>query len=101
VPIFLGGIVAWLVGRSLDRTKASPEQRGAVERNGFLVAAGFITGESLMGIAIAVPVALQESAYALAPFGEDLEHLKLPGLLLVGMVFTLLYRWSLRTVPKR
>ncbi len=101
VPIFLGGIVAWLVGRSLDRTQASPERRGEVERNGFLVAAGFITGESLMGIAIAVPVALQESAYALAPFGEDLEHLKLPGLLLVGIVFALLYRWSLRTTPKR
>lgn len=101
VPIFLGGVVAWLVGRSLDRAKASPARRGEVERNGFLVAAGFITGESLTGIAIAVPVALQESPYALAPFGEDLEHLKLPGLILVGIVFALLYRWSLRTAPKR
>ena len=101
VPIFLGGVVAWLVGRSLDRVKASPERRGEVERNGFLVAAGFITGESLMGIAIAVPVALKESAYALAPFGNDLEELKLPGLILVAVVFALLYRWSLRTAPKR
>jgi putative OPT family oligopeptide transporter len=97
VPIFLGGIVAWLVGRSLDRTQASPARRGAVERNGFLVAAGFITGESLMGIGIAVPVALKESPYALAPFGADLEHLRLPGLVLVAIVFALLYRWSLRT----
>ncbi|HEY5934549.1 MAG TPA: OPT/YSL family transporter, partial [Kofleriaceae bacterium] len=100
VPIFLGGIVAWLVTRSLDRANATPERRSEVERNGFLVAAGFITGESLMGIAIAVPVALQESAYAIAPFGKDFEHLKFPGLIIVGIVFYLLYRWALRTTPR-
>jgi len=101
VPIFLGGVVAHLVGRALDRAEASHERRGEVERNGFLVAAGFITGESLMGIAIAVPVALKESAYALAPFGEEYETFKLPGLLLVGFVFALLYRWSLRSSARR
>jgi len=99
VPIFLGGVVAWLVSKSLDRVNASPERRGEVERNGFLVAAGFITGESLMGIAIAVPVAVQESEYAIAPFGKDFEHLQFPGLILVGIVFALLYRWSLRSTP--
>ncbi|HWO23505.1 MAG TPA: oligopeptide transporter, OPT family [Kofleriaceae bacterium] len=96
VPIFLGGIVAYLVGRSLDRADASPERRGEVERNGFLVAAGFITGESLMGIAIAVPVALKESAYALAPFGAEHEDLMPPGLILVAIVFALLFKWSLQ-----
>jgi hypothetical protein len=65
------------------------------------VAAGFITGESLMGIAIALPIALRKDKYALAPFGTEYEHLMLPGLLLVGIVFALLYRWSLRTTPKR
>jgi hypothetical protein len=70
-----------------------------VERNGFLVAAGFITGESLMGIAIAVPIAAAQDAYAMAPFGARLEGLKLPGLALVAIVFALLYRWSLRTAP--
>jgi putative OPT family oligopeptide transporter len=99
VPIFLGGIVAWLVSRTLDRAGASPERRGVVERNGFLVAAGFITGESLMGIAIAVPIAAAQDAYAMAPFGARLEGLKLPGLALVAIVFALLYRWSLRTAP--
>ncbi|MBA3398217.1 MAG: oligopeptide transporter, OPT family [Deltaproteobacteria bacterium] len=99
VPIFLGGVVAWLVSRSLDRAQASPARRNEVERNGFLVAAGFITGESLMGIAIAVPVAVQESAYAIAPFGDKYEHLKFPGLILVGIVFYLLYRWALKATP--
>jgi putative OPT family oligopeptide transporter len=98
VPIFLGGVIAWLVNRSLGGSKASPERRSQVERNGFLVAAGFITGESLMGIGIAVPVALNESAYAIAPFGAEYEHLRLPGLLLVGIVMVLLYKLALRHV---
>lgn len=100
VPIFLGGIVAWLVGRALDRTGATPERRSEVERNGFLVAAGFITGESLMGIAIAVPVAIKESEYAIAPFGPEYQDLKFPGLIIVAVVFALLYAWSLRRNQK-
>lgn len=96
VPIFLGGVMAWLVNRTLDKTNASPERRSQVERNGFLVAAGFITGESLMGIGIAVPVALKESAYAMAPFGADYETFKLPGLVFVAGVMVLLYVMSLR-----
>jgi putative OPT family oligopeptide transporter len=100
VPIFLGGIVAWLVGRALDRADAPPARRGEVERNGFLVAAGFITGESLMGIAIAIPFAVQKSTYAMAPFGKDLEDLKIPGLLVVAAVFGLLYKWSLQRSRK-
>lgn len=96
VPIFLGGVMAWLVNNALDKANASPERRSQVERNGFLVAAGFITGESLMGIGIAVPVAVKESAYAIAPFGAQYEHLKLPGLVFVGLVMVLLYKLSLR-----
>ncbi len=96
VPIFLGGVMAWLVNRALDKTNASPERRSQVERNGFLVAAGFITGESLMGIGIAVPVAIKESAYAMAPFGAEYETFKLPGLVFVAGVMVLLYVMSLR-----
>lgn len=100
VPIFLGGVVAWLVSRSLDRTTPSPARRSEVERNGFLVAAGFITGESLMGIAIAVPIALKEGdEFAMAPLGEQFANLQFPGLLLVALVFVLLYKWSLRPTP--
>ena len=97
VPIFLGGVIAYLVNRRLDRTDASPERRADVERNGFLVAAGFITGESLMGIGIAVPVAVSEDTYAMAPFGATYEHLKWPGLVLVAVVLYLLYRFSFKS----
>ncbi len=94
VPIFLGGVVAYLVNRQLDRVNASHDRRAEVERNGFLVAAGFITGESLMGIGIAVPIAVSEDAYAMAPFGNTYEHLRFPGIILVSLVLFLLYKLS-------
>jgi putative OPT family oligopeptide transporter len=101
VPIFLGGLIAWLVSRSLDGSQAAPERRSQVERNGFLVAAGLITGESLMGIGIAVPVAVMESKYAIAPFDGDYEGFKLPGLLFVAGVMVLLYMLALRREPTK
>ncbi len=99
VPIFLGGIIAYLVNRTLDGARADEHRRGEVERNGFLVAAGFITGESLMGIGIAVPVAASQDTYAMAPFGKAFEHLKWPGLMLVVAVLYLLYRFSFKREP--
>ena len=102
VPIFLGGVIALLVDRSLDKASASPERRGEVERNGLLVAAGFITGEALMGIGLAVPVAVSEGdTYVIALFAAQYEHLKLPGLVFVAVVMYLLYRLSLRREPAR
>jgi uncharacterized oligopeptide transporter (OPT) family protein len=100
VPIFLGGVMALLVSRALDRMKAGPERRGEVERNGLLVAAGFITGEALMGIMLAVPVAAAHDAEVLALFGGEYAEFKLPALLFVVTVLVLLYRLSLRPPPK-
>jgi putative OPT family oligopeptide transporter len=96
VPIFLGGVIAWLVGRVLDKEKATPERRGAVERNGFLVAAGFITGESLMGIGIAIPVAVTEDKSFWVMANGAYEHLKIPGLVIVALVMVMLYKLALR-----
>ncbi|MBL0213783.1 MAG: oligopeptide transporter, OPT family [Myxococcales bacterium] len=94
VPIFLGGIVAWLVARVLDRAKASHERRAEVERNGLLVAAGFITGEALIGIALAIPVAAKHDDAALALFDSEYANFKWPALAFVGLVMWLLYKLS-------
>jgi putative OPT family oligopeptide transporter len=105
VPIFLGGVIAWLVSRALDRAKASPERRGAVERNGLLAAAGFITGEALLGIGLAVPVAIQHDENAIAVMGGRYEHavpaavFVAPSILFVVGVMVLLYVLSLRQAP--
>ena len=49
--IFLGGLIAVL-------SNAAVEQRDQPSRSGLLFAAGLITGEALMGILLAIPIAL-------------------------------------------
>lgn len=99
VPIFLGGMIAWLVSRALDRTGASEERRGEVERSGLLVSAGFITGEALMGIGLAVPVAVAHDEHVLALFGGKYGDLKWPAFLFVGLVLVLLYKLAFVRPP--
>jgi uncharacterized oligopeptide transporter (OPT) family protein len=107
VPIMLGGIVALIVQKHLDRTSASPARRAEVERMGLLAAAGFITGEALMGIGIAVPtaaLATSENKAPLALFGGHYEELKFPALIFVAVSLWLLYKLALRPstpAPKR
>lgn len=56
VPIFLGGLLAHFVER-FHKVRADDEEgKDRVHRPGVLFSAGLITGEALMGIAIAVPI---------------------------------------------
>ncbi len=55
VPIFIGGVIAWLVNRrSADSAKELRQKR---ENTGLLLASGLITGEALMGVVIAIGAA--------------------------------------------
>lgn len=96
VPIFFGGVIAWMVNRALDKTGASPERRGDVERMGLLAAAGFITGEALMGIGLAVPIGVLHDKKALALFGGQYGGFMLPALVIVVGVLAMQYFLSLR-----
>jgi uncharacterized oligopeptide transporter (OPT) family protein len=100
VPIFLGGIIAYFVNRHLDRTNATHERRAEVERMGLLGAAGFITGEALMGIGIAVPVAATADEHAIALFGGEYGDLRFPSLIFVGVSLALLYHLALKRSTK-
>ena len=93
VSIFLGGVISWLVTRALDRAEASPERRGQVERSGLLAAAGFITGEALLGVALAVPIVLN---FPLTIADGKFEHVAWPALGFVVVVMILLYKLALR-----
>ena len=101
VPIFMGGIIAWLVSRALEATHPTHERRAEVERMGLLAAAGFITGEALMGIGLAVPVAVKGDANALALFGGKYGALRIPSLVFVGVALAMLYVLALRPAKKR
>jgi putative OPT family oligopeptide transporter len=100
VPIFMGGVIAWLVTRTLNRSNASAARRGEVERSGLLAAAGFITGEALLGIALAVPVAAKHDENAVALFGGKYHDFVVPSLVFVFGVMILLYKLALRRSDK-
>ncbi len=73
---------------------------------GLLAAAGFITGEALMGIGLAVPIAAFQDTNAIALFRDEkgnpaYEQLWEPSLLLVAAVLFLLYRLAFRPASKR
>ncbi len=92
VPIFLGGLLAHLVARF---HKVHPDDEAGldrVHRPGVLFSAGLITGEALMGIAIALPIVVTQNPDVLAlplSLGAAAQWVGLAVLFLVGW---LLYR---------
>ncbi|MDR0183164.1 OPT family oligopeptide transporter [Lysobacter arvi] len=94
VPIFLGGLLAYVVerrhGLSIDSDEA---ERDRAHRPGTLFAAGLITGEALTGIAIAIPIVVSGRADVLS-LGTHLGPWV--GLAVLAVVAWLLYRTSVR-----
>ncbi len=78
VPIFIGGMVAYLAKRSLrDRREQLGQEFDEISmragRRGLLFASGLITGEALVGILLAIPFAAAQSTAVLelAPAGFE------------------------------
>jgi len=90
VPIFCGGLIAYLVERRLGISGDSPQAERA-KQNGILFAAGLITGEALMGIFIAIPIVLSGRADVLA-LGSGLQFGEGLGLAVVAGLAFWLYR---------
>lgn len=96
--IMLGGVIAWLVSwyQSSNRSKVSDfeKQKKASEGGGLLFASGLITGEALIGILLAIPVAIYGSGDVLAianrPFGS------IPGVIVIAIVCYWMYRVATR-----
>lgn len=96
MPIFLGGLLAWLAGRTLvarsgTAAQPSPEEAERLTRNGMLFSAGMITGEALMGILIAIPIVAYGRADVLTlppawQFGQWL------GVVVLAVLAALLFR---------
>jgi putative OPT family oligopeptide transporter len=98
--IMLGGIVSWLVKRYSASKKSilTKEDYAAKnhqsEKDGLLFASGLITGEALIGIFLAIPVAIYGTSDFMAIFEDSLGSG--PGLVVVGLVTFWLY-WSARS----
>ena len=92
VPIFLGGLLAFIVERKFGGAK-NDEEHGQIHRKGMLFSAGLITGEALMGIFIAIPIVLTGRADVLA-LPENMQFGGWLGLLLLSFIAWLLYRYA-------
>jgi putative OPT family oligopeptide transporter len=95
VPIFLGGLLAHLVERFNKLNPDDEDARDRVHRPGVLFSAGLITGEALMGIAIAVPIVVSARADVLA-LPEMFQLSQWIGLIVLALVGWLLYRTGRR-----
>jgi putative OPT family oligopeptide transporter len=74
VPIFLGGLLAYIAERRLTAGiglfKPAAEEIERLTRRGMLFAAGLITGEALVGVLIAIPIVVsgRDDVFALPEF---------------------------------
>ncbi len=101
VPILIGGIIAWLVGRRFSARESEVEvseiekirtAKSTGQRRGLLFAAGLITGEALVGILMAIPIVVYGSSEVLALFG--VHNMSVVALILLAAVIYTLYRVS-------
>ncbi|HEY0662470.1 MAG TPA: oligopeptide transporter, OPT family [Lysobacter sp.] len=93
VPIFLGGLLSYLVERRHGLVGGDEVARDRLHRPGTLFAAGLITGEALMGIAIAVPIVLTARPDVLA-LPESFHLGEIIGLVILAIVGWLMFRTS-------
>ena len=54
--IFVGGLVKWILNSILEKRNATEDERARAENTGVLVSSGFIAGESLMAVMLALLV---------------------------------------------
>jgi putative OPT family oligopeptide transporter len=96
VPIFLGGLIAYVSNRTLQYLHANNRQTKTNENNGLLFAAGLITGEAVTGIIVALVLVITRRSDAMA-FAGNHSHLSWPGVLVLAAVCITLY---FITVPR-
>jgi putative OPT family oligopeptide transporter len=99
VPIFLGGLLSYFVERRHGLVGAEEHKKDRLHRPGMLFSAGLITGEALMGIAIAIPIVVTARPDVLAlpeAFIPGHSIGMLIGLALLGFIGWLLYRTSIK-----
>lgn len=84
--ILLGGLIAYAANR---RAEASAGDSALAKRNGMLFASGLITGEALIGIAMAVPIVLTGNPDVIA---IDAGVPSIVGLLVIAALAGWLYR---------
>ena len=94
--IFVGGFVSWWLGRALDQRQATGEQRTRAVNTGVLLSSGFIAGEALMAVLLALVVGASEALPWLAL--PQIAESALLGALIFIVLFYMLVQVPLRAM---
>jgi putative OPT family oligopeptide transporter len=98
-PLLAGGLICEFARRWHERARVGRDVEKLMQ-NGMLFAAGLITGESLMGVIIAIPIVLSQNADLMA-VDEALRSNQWVGLLVLAAICYWLYRVATRASPAR
>lgn len=76
-PLFLGGMIAWLVNRKLASQDGTLAEKKSKRHLGVLLACGLVAGAALMEVILAVPFSFYGTADALSLTGENWQPIAL------------------------
>lgn len=98
VAIFIGGMIAWLATRHFKNNRERLGERyqetvALAGRRGLLFCSGLITGEALIGIALAIPFAAAQNTDVIAIAPENFET---AGTVIGVVAFTAFCVWLFR-----
>ena len=93
--IFVGGLIAWMLSRSLALRGANPAAVTRATNTGVLLSSGFIAGEALMAVLLAF-VVLGGSYYGVAQVLPSISQSALIGALVFILLYYLLVQLPLR-----
>lgn len=102
--IFIGGAIKWFVDRRVAKQNLNPAAKDRVENTGILLASGFIAGESLTGVMLAVLVLIFKNFQSLTGlfFGiEEFEFVNGWGGNLIGLLAFAAIAYVLVVIPLR
>ncbi len=95
--IFVGGLVKWIFELTLKKKGATEEEKARAENTGILVSSGFIAGESLMAVVLAVLVIGADRFPVLLSF-QRLNFLDQPNFYLSLFAYVIVL-WMLVYIP--
>jgi putative OPT family oligopeptide transporter len=102
--IFIGGVIKWVVDRLIARKSVNKEAKERAESTGTLLASGFIAGESLTGVLLAVLVLVVKDFESLTNllFGvSEFKFVEAWGGNLIGLLAFATIAWVLIVIPLR
>jgi len=102
--IFIGGVIKWFADRLIARKSVHKEAKERAENTGILLASGFIAGESLTGVLLAILVLVVKDFESLTSllFGvSEFEFVEAWGGNLLGLLAFAAIAWVLIIMPLR